>query len=230
MMNIKKLTIPFLALLIFLTGCKTEQQSMIGFSLNNQIDSVSYSLGMNIASGIKSQGMDSVNQIALNKAFEDVFANKDKLITEENSQQLLNRYFQELAEQVGEINLKKGEAFLEKNKTKEGVFTTASGLQYKIIGKGSGPKPALTDQVTTHYKGITIEGETFDSSLDRGEPATFAVNGLIKGWTEALQLMSVGSKWQLFVPSDLAYGQNGAGAKIGPNSVLIFELELLGIN
>jgi len=136
---------------------------------------------------------------------------------------------EEKAQQAGEANQKEGEAFLAANKSKPGVVTLPSGLQYKILKEGTGPKPTATDSVVCNYQGTLINGTEFDNSYKRGEPATFPVNGVIKGWTEALQLMPVGSKWQLFVPADLAYGPRGAGADIGPNSTLIFEVELLSI-
>ena len=126
-------------------------------------------------------------------------------------------------------NKKEGEDFLAANKSKEGVVTLPSGLQYKVLKEGTGPKPSPTDSVVCNYRGTLINGTEFDSSYKRGQPATFPVNGVIKGWTEALQLMPVGSKWQLFIPPDLAYGQRGAGADIGPNATLIFEVELLSI-
>jgi FKBP-type peptidyl-prolyl cis-trans isomerase len=129
----------------------------------------------------------------------------------------------------GEANKKKGKEFLERNKTKEGVVTIESGLQYKILKKGTGASPKATDTVRCHYRGTTIDGKEFDSSYKRGEPATFPLNRVIKGWTEGLQLMKEGGKWQFFIPSELAYGSRGAGRDIGPNEVLIFEIELLGI-
>src|SRR5438309_9145950 len=131
--------------------------------------------------------------------------------------------------QAGENNKKEGEAFLAANKSKPGVVTLPSGLQYKIVKPGTGPKPAATDTVVANYRGTLINGTEFDSSYKRGEPLTIPVSGVIKGWTEALQLMPVGSKWELYIPSDLAYGARGAGADIGPNSTLIFEIELLSI-
>ncbi|MEO9965067.1 MAG: FKBP-type peptidyl-prolyl cis-trans isomerase [Reichenbachiella sp.] len=217
-------------LFICLVSCKTEQVSTKSFSLTNELDSVSYSLGMSVALGVKSQGIDSLSQNALSKAFRDVFAEDSLLVTEENANRLLTEYFQSLTAKVGEKNLEMGRTFLEKNKSNEGVITTASGLQYKIIESGTGAIPSASDQVTTHYTGTTISGEVFDSSVERGEPATFPINGVIPGWTEALQIMPVGSKWKLFIPSELAYGARGAGPKIGPNSVLIFDIELISIN
>jgi FKBP-type peptidyl-prolyl cis-trans isomerase len=137
---------------------------------------------------------------------------------------------QEVAmQEAGEINKKAGDDFLAQNKTKEGVVALPDGLQYKILKEGNGPKPAATDSVVCNYRGSLIDGTEFDSSYKRGQPATFPVNGVIKGWTEAVQLMPVGSKWQLFVPADLAYGNRGAGPDIGPNATLIFEVELLSI-
>ena len=130
----------------------------------------------------------------------------------------------------GEENLKKGQAFLEANKSKDGVKTTASGLQYIVMKEGAGAKPTLNDKVTTHYHGTLIDGTVFDSSVERGQPASFPVSGVIPGWTEALQMMTVGSKYKLFVPANLGYGERGAGGKIGPNSVLIFEVELISID
>lgn len=131
---------------------------------------------------------------------------------------------------IGEKNSKEGETFLAENKKKEGVKTTASGLQYKVITPGKGPMPKDTDTVSVNYRGTLIDGTEFDSSYKRGEAVSFPVNGVIKGWTEALQMMKVGSKWQLFIPSNLAYGDRGAGGQIGPNATLIFEVELLSIN
>jgi FKBP-type peptidyl-prolyl cis-trans isomerase FklB len=130
---------------------------------------------------------------------------------------------------AGDANKKEGEAFLADNKSKEGVVALPSGLQYKVLKEGNGPKPTATDSVVCNYRGTLINGTEFDSSTKHGGPATFPVNGVIKGWTEALQLMPVGSKWQLFVPSDLAYAERGAGADIGPNATLIFEVELVSI-
>jgi FKBP-type peptidyl-prolyl cis-trans isomerase FklB len=135
----------------------------------------------------------------------------------------------ELRASEGKVNKEAGAQFLEANKKKEGVKVTASGLQYKVITEGKGKKPSASDTVTTHYKGTLIDGKVFDSSYDRGEPATFPVSGVIKGWTEALQMMPVGSKWELYIPSELAYGSRGAGADIGPDATLVFEVELISI-
>ncbi len=145
-------------------------------------------------------------------------------------QQQLGQRQQQQPGQQGEINKKEGEAFLAENKSKESVVTLPSGLQYKILKEGSGAVPSAKDKVTTHYHGTLIDGTVFDSSYERGQPATFPVNGVIAGWTEALQLMQEGAKWKLFLPSNLAYGSQGAGQDIGPNTTLIFDVELIAVN
>ncbi len=144
-------------------------------------------------------------------------------------QQAKTQQAEEANKKVAEVNKKEGETFLAENKAKDGVVTLASGMQYKILKEGTGPKPTTSDSVVCNYQGTLINGKEFDSSYKRGQPATFPVTGVIKGWTEALQLMPVGSKWQLFIPSDLAYGDRGAGADIGPGATLVFEVELLSI-
>jgi len=170
------------------------------------------------------------------KGFSDQFYGKTLLVSESEAIGLLNEFSMEMQKTMAEKselmankNLVEGNNFLKENKEKEGVSTTQSGLQYLILNQGDGPAPKSTDKVKVHYKGTTINGDEFDSSYKRGEPITFPVTGVIKGWTEALLLMNVGGKFKLFVPSELAYGSRGAGPKIGPNAVLIFEVELLGI-
>jgi len=198
-------------------------------------DKISYSIGMDIGSSLKRQGLD-LNADELAAGLKDSLSGGKTKLTSDEVKQILTDFQQELqakakerAEQLGEKNKKDGEAFLAENKKKAGVKTLPSGLQYKVITEGKGANPKETDTVTTNYKGTLIDGTEFDSSFKRGEPATFPVNGVIKGWTEALQLMKVGSKWQLFIPPDLAYGPRGAGQVIGPNSTLVFEVELLSI-
>jgi len=204
-------------------------------SLTTQTQKASYAIGVDIAKGIKRQGVEiDVNIFA--QGLRDELAGEKLLMTDEEMQAamtaLQTEIMQKQAEAItkaGEENKVKGEAFLAENKTKEGVKTTASGLQYKIIKEGTGKKPTLKDTVECHYQGTLIDGTEFDSSFKRGQPATFPVSGVIAGWTEALQMMPVGSKWQLFIPSDLAYGERGAGGAIGPNETLIFVVELLAI-
>jgi len=197
--------------------------------LLSQRDSVSYSLGVNIANSLKSQGFEDLNAEAVSKAIEDVFRNNKLLIDPVKGEAIINEYFQHIQKRKFEKNIIEGEKFLKENAAKEGVVTLKSGLQYKILKEGTGAKPKETDEVTTHYHGTLINGEVFDSSVERGQPATFPVNGVIPGWIEALQLMNTGSKWRLFVPSKLAYGERGASEQIGPHTTLIFDVELVSI-
>jgi FKBP-type peptidyl-prolyl cis-trans isomerase FklB len=196
----------------------------------------SYAIGMNVGSGLHRQGVD-LDDAALLQGMKDALSGGKTLLTEEEARAALTKLQGEMqakmqakAAQEGEANKKEGDAFLAANKTKEGVVTLPSGLQYKILKEGNGPKPTASDSVVCNYKGTLINGTEFDSSYKRGEPATFPVTGVIKGWTEALQLMPVGSKWQLFIPPDLAYGPRGTpGGPIGPNATLVFEVELISI-
>lgn len=198
--------------------------------MKTELDTVSYSLGVNIAKNMQSQGLEELNSELLSKGIDDVLAKNELAISQEEADKLLQSYFTKLQAVKTEKDKKAGNDFLEANKKNEGVVVLPSGLQYKIITEGTGLKPTLTDKVTTHYHGTTIDGKVFDSSVERGQPASFPVNGVIKGWTEALQLMPVGSKWKLFIPSDLAYGARGAGADIPPHAALVFEVELLSID
>jgi len=194
-----------------------------------EMEKVSYSLGVNMASSVKQQGMETIDAKAVAKAFADVFEGSDLDISEEESMTILQDFFGKMqAEKSAKAN-EAGAAYLAENGAKEGVITTESGLQYEVIVSGDGAKPTTADQVTVHYHGMLTDGTVFDSSVDRGEPATFGVTQVIKGWTEALQLMSVGDKWKLTIPSGLAYGDQGAGGMIGPGATLVFEVELLGI-
>ena len=198
---------------------------------------LSYSVGVNVASGIKAQGVEAIDTKAISKSFNDVFQGNDLEISEQESLQFIQTYFRDLqlkkqsqASEKSKLLEQEGIAYLAENAKKEGVVTTESGLQYEVLTKGSGASPTADDSVTVHYTGTLIDGTIFDSSVERGEPATFGVTQVIAGWTEALQLMSVGDKLRLVIPSDLAYGLRGAGPSIGPNSTLIFEVELLNIN
>jgi FKBP-type peptidyl-prolyl cis-trans isomerase FklB len=204
-------------------------------TLKTQKDKVSYAMGMNFGTGFRKQSID-IDPAILARGIRDALSNGKTLLTEDEARAILTQLQsdmrkkqQEAALQLGEANKKQGLAFLEANKTKEGVVALPSGLQYKILQEGTGPKPAATDQVVCNYRGTLLDGTEFDSSYKRGQPATFPVTGVIKGWTEALQLMPVGSKWQLFVPAELAYAERGAGPQIGPNATLIFEVELVSI-
>jgi FKBP-type peptidyl-prolyl cis-trans isomerase len=205
-------------------------------ALTTNKQKASYAIGMNWGTGLHRQNID-VDSAALIQGMKDALAGGKTLLTEDEARTALMQLQKEVQEKQqakaaaeGEANKKEGEAFLAANKSKEGVVTLPSGLQYKILKEGTGPKPTATDSVVCNYKGTLINGTEFDSSYKRGEPATFPVTGVIKGWTEALQLMPVGSKWQLFIPSDLAYGPRGTpGGPIGPNATLIFEVELVSI-
>lgn len=198
--------------------------------LTTRLDSVSYSLGVSVANNLKSSGFEEIQSAALSTAFNDVFSENDVKISDEDANVIIQQYFAEMSERKSQLAINEGQAFLQENGQKEGVVTTNSGLQYQVIVEGQGASPKPTDKVTVHYHGTLIDGTVFDSSVERGEPATFPVNGVIPGWVEALQLMNVGSKYKLFIPSDLAYGERGAGGAIGPNATLIFEVELLSIN
>lgn len=190
---------------------------------------ISYALGLSIGNNFRTTGIKDLNIEEFVKGLEDVFKENQPKISYEQAQQLINTYFTNLQSERMELNLKAGEEFLAINKKKEGVVTLDSGLQYQVLKEGNGKKPKATDQVTCHYHGTLIDGTVFDSSVERGQPATFGVNQVIAGWVEALQLMSEGSKWRLFIPSKLAYGTQGAGSTIEPNSTLIFDVEILEI-
>lgn len=198
-------------------------------NLKTEMEKVSYSLGVNVAKSVQSQGVDNIDAKAIAKAFDDVFEGNELEISEEESAMILQEYFGKLAQKAQEANVEAGRVFLAENAKREGVVTTASGLQYEVMEAGEGDSPKETDQVTVHYHGTLIDGSVFDSSIERGQPATFPVNGVIPGWVEALQLMKPGAKYKLFIPSDLAYGERGAGQMIGPNTTLIFDVELISI-
>jgi FKBP-type peptidyl-prolyl cis-trans isomerase FklB len=198
-------------------------------------EKVSYSFGVNIAKNIKMQGID-VDQEFLAQGLKDALSNAKTAMSDKDMETTMNAFQQEMMTKMkakqqvdGEKNKKEGEAFLAANKKKDGVITLPSGLQYKVIKMGDGPKPTSTQTVKCNYRGTLVDGKEFDSSYKRGEPVEFPVGGVIKGWTEALQLMPVGSKWELYIPSNLAYGENGAGQMIGLNATLIFEIELLSV-
>ena len=194
-----------------------------------ELDKVSYCFGLSIASNLLSSGVNTINTEAFVDAIRTVYAGQMPEIKPEEANHILQDYFNKLQNERGKAAKEAGEQFLKDNKSKEGVVTLESGLQYKVISTGNGAIPKSSDTVKCHYEGRLINGAVFDSSIRRGEPAEFPVNGVIAGWVEALQLMPVGSKWQLYIPSDLAYGPHGAGQAIGPNETLIFDIELLDI-
>ena len=203
--------------------------------LPTQKDRLSYAIGMNIGTGMHKDNLE-IDPDVLMRGLKDGLSGGKTLMTDEQARAEITELrtqmmakMQAKQQQESEDNKKQGDTFLAANKTKPGVVALPSGLQYKILTAGTGPKPAATDSVKCNYKGTLINGTEFDASEKHGGPATFPVTGVIKGWTEALQLMPVGSKWQLFIPPDLAYGARGAGGDIGPNETLIFEVELLSI-
>lgn len=203
--------------------------------LSTTAGQASYAIGMNIGNSIKNDGLE-VNLQALVAGIADAMAGNKSKLTDAQAQAAVQEFVTamqarqaERMKSAGDKNKRDGEAFLATNKQKQGVVTLPSGLQYMVIKAGNGKQPKLTDTVTTHYHGTLIDGTVFDSSVARGEPATFSVGGVIRGWTEALQLMKVGDKWRLFVPSELAYGPRSPSPEIGPNSVLVFDVELLNI-
>ncbi len=198
-------------------------------NLNTEMEKVSYSLGVNVATSVKNQGLTSIDSKAIAQAFTDVFDGNDLKISEQESNLILQDFFGKLAKETQSANVEAGQKFLSENAKRSEVVTTSTGLQYEVLVEGKGNSPKETDKVTVHYHGTLIDGTVFDSSVDRGQPATFPVNGVIPGWVEALQLMKPGAKYKLFIPSDLAYGERGAGGSIGPNATLIFEVELISI-
>ena len=219
----------FLFSLVLFLACKTEKTNKTA-NLITELDSVSYSLGVNIGENIKTQ-FEDINLDNFEAGIKDVLEKDvEAKISDNQAQAIIQSYFSKKQQKQSESVIEEGINFLRENGKREGVTTLASGLQYEVINDGTGPKPTIEDNVTTHYHGTLIDGTVFDSSVDRGEPASFPVGGVIKGWTEALQLMAVGSKWKLYVPYDLAYGERGAGPQIGPYSTLIFEVELISIN
>lgn len=193
------------------------------------MDKISYALGISLGANLKNNGFEALDYEKLAAGMQDVMEAKALQMTPQEAQTLINSYFQQLQEKAHAATIEQGKSFLEENAKRPGVVTTASGLQYEVMNEGKGATPAASDRVQVHYHGTLINGEVFDSSVNRGEPATFGVTQVINGWVEALQLMPVGSKWKLFIPSNLAYGAQGAGQSIGPHTTLVFEVELLAI-
>lgn len=233
-MKIFKNTAGFIMILaiIGLSACnqmQTSTSSSSDVTLSSELDSVSYAIGIDIGNNLKKSGFDEINPNAIAKGFADVYDSAADIWEAQAANAYVMNYFKKVADRKAEANLKAAEDFLAANKEKEGVVTTESGLQYKIIKEGTGPKPLATDKVKVYYKGTLMDGTVFDETKD-DNPAQFTVNGVIKGWIEALQLMPVGSKWELYIHPDLAYGANPRkGGPIQPNDMLIFEIELLEI-
>lgn len=198
--------------------------------LKSALDSTSYAFGTSMGAGLKTTGLSTLNYEALLKGLKDAFAGGKVLLNQQQAQQCINDALANASKSKFTGNIMEGQKFLDENKKRAGVQTTASGLQYEVITAGTGIKPAATDSVLVHYKGTLINGKQFDSSYDRGEPISFPLNQVIKGWTEGVQLMPTGSKYRFFVPYDLAYGERGAGQDIPPYSTLIFDVELLKVN
>lgn len=193
------------------------------------MEKISYALGLSIGNNIVNTGIKNLNLSKLAKGIEDIIESKTQEISTNEAQEILNSYFEEIQQKMTEQQQSAGTAFLAENAKRSGVVCLPSGLQYEVLVAGKGAKPGASDNVKCHYHGTLIDGTVFDSSVQRGEPATFGVSQVISGWVEALQLMTVGSKWKLFIPSDLAYGAQGAGQHIGPHTTLVFEVELLDI-
>jgi FKBP-type peptidyl-prolyl cis-trans isomerase FklB len=216
-----------LALLV--TGSVVSKAQHAHTPLTNELDSFSYALGMNIASSFKSAGITELNFDIFKEAVKHALVENHVDFDGNTANEIVNKYVAKIKAEEAARQSVAGTEFLAKNATKPGVITLPSGLQYKVITQGTGPKPVDGQKVTTHYRGTLIDGKVFDSSYDRGQPATFGVNQVIAGWTEALKLMPVGSKWELYIPYNLAYGERAMGANIPAYSALIFEIELLEI-
>lgn len=211
------------------TSVKTNKNTS-GFKLSSGMDSLSYAIGLNVGSNLKSQGVENFSYEAMNKGMVDAMTKAEKpLLDEQTASMTIQQKLQEYASKKINVQKEEGKKFLADNKTKAGITELPNGIQYKIIKQGSGVKPAVEDTIKVHYKGTTIDGNVFDDSYSRGEPIEFPLGNLIEGWKQTLVLMPVGSKWQIFLPSDYGYGDRGAGANIPGGATLIFELELLDV-
>lgn len=204
---------------------------------NQNLDRISYALGLSMGNNFRASGIKTINVKDFSDGVAAVFEGAEPKMSYDEAKLEIKKFFEameaeqrEAAAKMGEVNEKAGKAFLDENGKRVEVSTTASGLQYEVLQEGTGKQPTAQDQVTVHYTGKLIDGTVFDSSVERGQPATFGVTQVIPGWVEALQLMKEGAKWRLFIPSNLAYGPNGAGNVIGPNSTLIFDVELIKVN
>lgn len=202
---------------------------MSDYQFKNQLEEFSYSLGLSISSNLMQSGVKEIDPIQFSAALQDTFARNKSKISIEEANQIIQKFILSSNEEGANKNLEDGLLYLSNNISNEGVVETESGLQYKILKEGYGETPNIDDQIRCHYHGTLLDGSVFDSSVERNQPASFPVNAVIPGWVEAIQLMSVGSKWRLFIPPYLAYGEQGAGGLIGPNATLIFDVELLEI-
>ena len=229
-MKLKYIIITLFAI-VASTTLADAQKKKKAIKLETNQDSVSYAIGTLFGGSLHKVGLDNLNMKVFTKAIEDAILAKDTVLKPEQANEIVQKAVVALQKQKSEKNLAAGKAFLENNKKQPGVVELPSGLQYKIIKEGTGNSPKADNKITAHYKGTLIDGKVFDSSYERGEPAQFGVSDVIEGWKEALQLMKPGAKWQLFVPSNLAYGENQMqGSPIEPNSVLIFDVELISID
>jgi FKBP-type peptidyl-prolyl cis-trans isomerase len=227
-----KNSIMYLLIVVLAISASCQQSGPRKVKLTSDVDSVSYAIGIMVGKQNKMQlsqitGGDKMNIEAMSYAFYSALMGKDSILSDEQASNIIRTFLDKEQKKVGQENLEKGNKFLEENKKKPGISTTESGLQYEIIKTGTGEKPTAESTVKVSYHGTLIDGDVFDSSVERGDTATFGVGQVIPGWTEALQLMPVGSKWKVYLPSSIAYGEQGAGGgKIGPNTALIFEIEL----
>lgn len=227
-MNKKVFALAAAFIIVTLFSCEGQKGKSV--TMNSTADSVSYAIGMTIGMNMKKDGLDSLNLDILKEAIRSAINGDSMLLDQTQSQGVIQSYLSGKQKQKSDANLEAGKKFLAENKKKDkDVVELPDGLQYKVIKQGSGPKPTASDTVKVHYHGTLIDGTVFDSSVDRGEPIEFPVSQVIKGWTEALQLMPAGSKYKLFIPADLAYGDRPAGPKIGANSTLIFDVELIEV-
>jgi FKBP-type peptidyl-prolyl cis-trans isomerase len=225
---LKAFFIPVFGVVIALTSCNNNPTNV---SIKTETDSLSYALGINIAASLKQGELNDINALALAKAISEVY-NKNEKMTNDEAVEFINKYFAKERDRKAKENLEKGQKFLEENAKNEGIIVDPSGIQYRVIVEGNGPKPTETDVVKVHYHGTLIDGTVFDSTVEREQPqpAQFSLNRVIKGWTIGVQKMSVGSKYVFYIPAELAYGANPRpGGAIKPNEVLIFEVELLDI-
>lgn len=227
MKMIKLLSVTAFAFVFTLTSCQT---STIKVNVKTEADSMSYALGINIGNSMKQGEIENINPLILAKGLQAALSEKEGVMTNEEAIDFLNSYFTKDRDNKATANLEAGLKFLEENAKKEGVIVDTTGIQYKVLVEGNGPKPIETDIVKVHYHGTRIDGTIFDSTLEKGEPAQFRLNQVIKGWTIGVQKMSVGSKYMFYIPADLAYGANPRpGGPVKPNDLLIFEVELLDI-